>query len=127
MPADRKERLDAIEFPWDASEYSGKPRDDGVWEGMFGKLVQHKQTHGDCRVKRSQDNDLGIWVKNQRSVRKNGKMLDDRHRRLDEIGFLWDASEHHGRRRDDGGWNKMFGRLVQHKQKHGDCRVKMSH
>ncbi|EJK73754.1 hypothetical protein THAOC_04605, partial [Thalassiosira oceanica] len=77
MPADRKRRLDAIEFIWDASEYIGLydngrlQRDDGRWDKMFARLEQHKQVHGSLdgvgeyrsshRVVSSKDKELGIW------------------------------------------------------------------
>ena len=96
------------------------------WNDMFSKLQQYKHDHGTGRVKKSHNESLYNWVNNQRTSGKAGNLSQDRMHRLDEIGFLWDASEFAGRSRDDGKWDDMFNKTKQYKHDHGDCRVKKS-
>ena len=108
LEAARVQRLDELEFSWD-------PKDES-WEEMFDRLAQYKQKHGDCLVPRGySDKKLNGWVKTQRTLRNSGKLEAARVQRLEGFGFVWDP---HGE-----SWEKMFGRLVAYKQKHGDCLV----
>ena len=99
---------------------------DARWDESFRLLGQYAQVHGDCRVKKSKDKKLYYWVNKQRTSGKAGNLSQDRMHRLDEIGFLWDASEFAGGSRDDGKWDDMFSKLQQYKHDHGTCRVKKS-
>jgi len=87
--------LNNIAFNWNA-------REDG-WEKKFQSLVEYKNSNGDCLVPKSTPR-LGRWVSNQRQMHKkyhsdiqggkipkNKVMLENRFRRLDQIGFCWDA------------------------------------
>ncbi|MDB4472930.1 helicase associated domain-containing protein [bacterium] len=87
LSADRIGRLDDLGFVWRQLE--------GVWEGQFQKLVAYKEKHGDCLVpnKWQEDSKLGNWVGTQRTLKRSGKIGADRIKRLDEIGFVWDATK----------------------------------
>jgi hypothetical protein len=84
MSAERKKRLDEVGFVWNPY---------GVdWENGFAALVTFKARKGHCNVPylyTENDFKLGAWVSQQRSYAN--KMPPDRRKRLDEIGFLWDA------------------------------------
>ncbi len=84
MTEDRRQRLDALGFVWDALA--------DAWEQGFAALnvfynreghfrVPHRHTEGDCR--------LGIWVARQRTMRES--MTEDRRQQLAALGFAWDA------------------------------------
>jgi hypothetical protein len=62
-----------------------------AWSERFDELVQYKAKHGDCNVPaRWPDNrGLGVWVSNQRQLKKQGKLEPERERMLNEIGFNW--------------------------------------
>jgi hypothetical protein len=62
-----------------------------AWSERFDELVQYKVQHGDCNVPtRWPDNrGLGVWVSNQRQLKKQGKLKPERKRMLNEIGFNW--------------------------------------
>jgi hypothetical protein len=83
LPSARKLRLDAIGFEWNPY--------DSVWEAMLTELERYKEEHGDCNVPRGWKPNpaLANWVKQQRRVEKEGKLVPTRKVRLDAIGFLW--------------------------------------
>ncbi|HEY5234430.1 MAG TPA: Helicase associated domain protein, partial [Verrucomicrobiae bacterium] len=62
-----------------------------AWNDWFNELVQYKAKHGDCKVPtRGNENPrLGVWVSNQRQLKKYGKLEPERARMLSEIGFVW--------------------------------------
>jgi hypothetical protein len=75
-------KLDNIGFDW-------YPRDT-FWENRFNELLEFKKEHGHCRIKQNDGNkQLFIWC---RSHRLNiVKITMERKKRLEEIGFEWDA------------------------------------
>ena len=86
MSAERKQRLNDIGFALDPHSEA--------WEGGFSKLLQFKEQQGHCRVPHGFELDgfkLFGWVSNQRT--KRDSMQPERKQRLDDIGFIWDASK----------------------------------
>ena len=86
MSSERKQRLDDIGFVWDPIAEA--------WEEGFSKLLQFKEAEGQCRVPSSFKLDgfkLGFWVSNQRA--KKDSLSPERKQRLDDMGFIWDASK----------------------------------
>jgi helicase associated protein len=82
LPIERKRRLDAIRFVWDARDY--------LWEQYFSALKKFKRWSGHCCVPtiyKEGDLKLGWWVATQRRNRK--EMLAERRARLNKIGFVW--------------------------------------
>jgi len=65
---------------------------DSKWDRMFAELATYKRKHGDCKVPRKWPDNLklGEWVGGQRKSRMKERVSDDRIRRLDELGFVWD-------------------------------------
>lgn len=53
------------------------------------KTIQSE--HGDCNVPVVHKS-LGRWVANQRSVRRQGKLSDERIQKMDQLGFFWGKS-----------------------------------
>jgi hypothetical protein len=87
------------------------------WDAMFGKLLEYKAVHGDCRVpigyKANQQ--LGRWVTKQRVRHAEGRLSKERISMLEGIGFEWDPHA------DD--WEINFAVLIAYKDECGDCRV----
>jgi hypothetical protein len=85
MPAEQKDRLDAIGFIWDALADN--------WEEGFRHLQSYVNEHGDCRVRSTHITadgyPLGQWVKVQRRRLRNNKMPAEQKARLDALGFVW--------------------------------------
>ncbi|WP_175549232.1 helicase associated domain-containing protein, partial [Planktotalea frisia] len=86
MSPERRQRLDDIGFVWDTLTEA--------WEEGFSKLSQFKEAEGHCRVRLRatiSGFNLGKWVSWQRTTKDS--MSAERRQRLDDIGFVWDASK----------------------------------
>jgi intein-encoded DNA endonuclease-like protein len=118
MPAERKQRLDAIGFVWDGLE--------DAWEEGFSALSQFKAREGQCNVPSSYIEgafNLGRWVRYQ-STNKD-MMPAERKQRLDEIGFVWDAPV--ATKKLIRAWEEGFAALKTFKSREGHCRVRIKH
>jgi superfamily II DNA or RNA helicase len=112
MSAERKRRLDAVGFDWDPLE-SG-------WEKGFAALKKFQAREGHCLVPDDHvegSYNLGTWVGIQRG--KKDALSAERKRRLDAIGFVWEARE--------GAWEERFDALKAFKAREGHCRVPHGH
>jgi hypothetical protein len=79
----RIKRLEEIGFVWGQLDLK--------WEGMFMALTIYKDKHGDCNVplRWAENKKLGLWVGSQRQFYQKGKLSEDRIKRLEDIGFVW--------------------------------------
>jgi hypothetical protein len=80
MPLHRKKLLDELGFSW-----GGKVRD--AWMRQYEQLNAYHLKYG--RFPASRMSPLGHWVSNQRTMHTTGRMLPERKRLLEEIGFAW--------------------------------------
>jgi hypothetical protein len=90
------------------------------WEKGFAALSRFRARKGDCWPSRRHvegNFNLGAWVSTQRS-RKDLLSLE-RKRRLDAIGFVWDAIDHR--------WEQSFTALLKFKRREGHCQVPIFH
>jgi hypothetical protein len=107
-------QLNEIGFIWNASE--------GNWDFLYRALTQFKQREGHFRVpiKHIEDgNKLGKWVSVQRDFKNDGTLATEKERRLNEIGFIWNALE--------GQYDAMCNALAQFKERDGHCNVFRNH
>lgn len=74
-------RLENIGFKWDALE--------AEWDRRFEQLLDFKRNHGTLKVPHHEKTGLGQWVSVQRRSKKQGRILPEREKRLNEIGFIW--------------------------------------
>jgi len=58
---------------------------------------------------------LGAWVVTQRHYFSKGRILPERKRRLDAIGFVWDYHKYL--------WGQNFAALLKFKKREGHCCV----
>jgi hypothetical protein len=79
----RIERLDGIDFIWDAFDYK--------WRKLYQELLEYKAKYGSTSVPISWPTKLGVWVRTQRKAKKNGEIDRSREQLLDEAGFLWSS------------------------------------
>ena len=81
------------------------------------ELKQFKETHGHCRV--LQSTELGKWVSKQRSGlrKKDNAQNRERIRRLNRIGFIWNATD------TKSPWYTRFYELVEFKHKKGHLNI----
>ena len=80
--------LEEIGFEW--------APDDVKWEERFSELKAYKEANGHCNVPQGylENPKLARWVVSQRVFYKggkHGKLNEERIRRLEEIGFVWNA------------------------------------
>lgn len=84
--------LDEAGFKWSGT--GAKIAEDGmadIWTERFNELLQYKNLYGNCRVPTlwAENRQLGGWVVRQRQLKKNGKLLLERERLLEDAGFEW--------------------------------------
>ena len=115
MDPEREEWLTWLGFSWEPWEEN--------WEEMFRLLVAYKEAHsGDSDVPEGYEVEgvnLGMWVQTQRQRYKDGKMDQERVRRLMELGFKWDCL--------DEDWEERYWLLAEFKEVHGHCNVPVGH
>mmetsp|Transcript_5265 Transcript_5265/g.5139 ORF Transcript_5265/g.5139 Transcript_5265/m.5139 type:complete len:145 (+) Transcript_5265:1-435(+) len=72
----------------------------------------YKNRHQSTAVSRfyEEDQKLGVWVSNQRSLYKNKEISVERINYLESVGFIWKLY-------DRVPWIKMYKRLVAYKQR----------
>jgi superfamily II DNA or RNA helicase len=87
------------------------------WEFWFGLLEKYKEENGDClvlaKIVDGAGPNLGNWVSHQRS--KRNEISRERVKRLNDLGFVWDAQEEK--------WKAGFGALMRYREGNGDCLV----
>jgi len=124
LPAERIEKLEALGFKWAlrAAEVSvsGK-KVSAAWKTRFDELLAYKDAHGDCNVPRkwAENEQLGVWVSQQRQDKKRGKLDSGKRTLLDSIGFIWDLGP--GVKRKT--WEERFADLLEYGDAHGNCDV----
>jgi hypothetical protein len=97
-------------------------REANVWESNFRLLVQFRDREGHLRVPARHVEDgqkLGNWIRKLRAKQITGKLVPEKERRLQEIGFVWKGH--------DEKWDIMFRALTQFKQREGHCNVPNKH
>ena len=105
--------MDELGFVWDTLEAD--------WEEVFSYLKAYKEREGHCRVPSNHTENnfrLGGWVNKQR-WRKGARWSEERRKRLDELGFVWDTLE--------AAWEEGFSYLKAYKKREGHCRVPDGH
>jgi superfamily II DNA or RNA helicase len=112
LSEEKRKRLDDLGFEWDPLLQD--------WEEGFMHLKSFKDRVGNCHVPVDHIENgfkLNRWVRSQRDPRY--VVSEERRRRLDEIGFVWDtyASK----------WEIGLEYLKLYKDRLGDCRVPIRH
>lgn len=92
------------------------------WDEAFALLLAFKKREGNTLVPRDHIERgfrLGQWVAVQRYFRHRRRMLPERERRLNAIGFVWS--------RRDWLWERGFAALQKFKKREGHCLVHALH
>jgi NTP pyrophosphatase (non-canonical NTP hydrolase) len=114
LSADLKDVLDDIGFVWNPLDIS--------WEEGFAALKKFKARKGDCRVPQGYVEGsftLGTWTTTQRIRKKENRLSNERIKRLEEIGFIWDPFEYD--------WEQGFAALKKFMTREAHCRAPISH
>ena len=113
LTEERRHRLDELGFVWDAIAQ--------LWEEGFSALLKFKEREGNCLVSDKHREDgyrLGKWISGQRTNKE--KLSEDRYRRLDELGFVWESKKNLQ-------WEDGFRALIMFKEREGNCLVPSKH
>jgi len=113
IPAERKARLDALNFVWDPHP--------AQWEEGLQHLHSFVNEYRHCRVSSSHVSAdgyrLGQWVVVQRT--HEDSISAERKTQLDALGFVWDILANQ--------WEEGFDHLQAFVNEHGHCRVRSNH
>lgn len=64
------------------------------WEGYYNLLLKYKDEHGHIQMKATYITEegfrLGYWLNTQRQQKKRGNLLQERERKLNELGIIWE-------------------------------------
>lgn len=129
LDPERERRLNEVGFPWD----SMAPGSEAHWRRRADELKAYVQTHGTALVTVTDKVTLGLkeWVALQRSLRRRGRLSEQRIQLLDSVGFIWEPKVTR-RQSVDGagvngaGWQEMRVALVSYFKLHGNCHVPAS-
>jgi hypothetical protein len=111
ITVERRERLDALGFDWNVHET--------YWEEGYNYLKRYKERVGNCMVPQKHNENgfaLGRWVSIQR---RELSMSEQRRRKLDALGFVWDVLADR--------WEEGFRHLENYKERWGHCRVPVTY
>ena len=93
---------------------------DAKWERCYAEAADYYEQHGDLAFPKKYVTEsgvrLGAWVENQRAYYLKGELSDDKIRRLEAIGMLWEG-------RNDRQWLKAYEAAARYFQQYGDLNV----
>jgi superfamily II DNA or RNA helicase len=89
LDAEKQQMLDQLRGGWSIRKFRLAPTRSGNWMAQYQELLRFKQCHGHCNVSFRLLENAGLagWVSRQRQAKKSGKLLPERKRLLNEIGF----------------------------------------
>lgn len=104
--------LDALGMVWNSI--------DAKWERCYAEAALYCEKHGSLNLAPKYVSPsgirLGAWVENQRAYYIKGELSDDKIRRLEAIGMLWEG-------RNDRQWLKAYEAAARYFQQYGDLNV----
>ena len=104
--------LDALGMVWNSI--------DAKWERCYAEAALYCEKHGSLNLTPKYVSPsgirLGAWVENQRAYYLKGELSDDKIRRLEAIGMLWEG-------RNDRQWLKVYEAAARYFQQYGDLNV----
>ncbi|MER6109283.1 DEAD/DEAH box helicase [Streptomyces hirsutus] len=111
LAADRVTALEKADIVWDPSE--------ARWTATYQLAVDWHAEHGHLDIPHSRAggvrDPLGQWIVRQRQYRRAGALSEERIRRLDAIGMIWE--------RRDSAWQEKLDALAAYQRQHGDTLV----
>jgi hypothetical protein len=123
LDLNKKAMLDVLGLVWEDPD---SERHERQWIEMFHELEQYKLLKGHVRVPVATSS-LGHWVKRQRKIYHEGRLLEHREAKLKSIAFIWRLREE----RDldtttwDEKWMKKYEALKEFQDEHGDANIRL--
>ena len=115
LSSDQIKELNDMGFVWDVYDHQ--------WQQGIHKLQEYKSEIGDVMVpwkhETSDGFKLGMWVAIKRVAKSKGKLISDQIKELDDLGFVWDVSQHH--------WQQGIHKLHDYKCENGGVMVPWKH
>lgn len=104
--------LDALGMVWNSI--------DAKWESCYAEAALYCEKHGSLNLAPKYVSPsgirLGAWVENQRAYYLKGELSDDKIRRLEALGMLWEG-------RNDRQWLRAYEAAARYFQQYGDLNV----
>ena len=104
--------LDALGMVWNSI--------DAKWERCYAEAALYYEKYGSLNLAPKYVSPsgirLGAWVENQRAYYLKGELSDDKIRRLEAIGMLWEG-------RNDRQWLKAYEAAARYFQQYGDLNI----
>ena len=104
--------LDALGMVWNNI--------DAKWERCYAEAALYYEKHGSLNLAPKYVSPsgirLGAWVENQRAYYLKGELSDDKIRRLEAIGMLWEG-------RNDRQWLRAYEAATRYFWQHGDLNI----
>ena len=104
---ERIQRLNEIGFDWNPFGT--------LWEAKFCELFSYWEEYGNTNVPTNWPDGLNNWAKSQRKDKKKGNLSEEKIKRLDEIGFVWNPYETQ--------WEEKFSELFEYKEENGHMGI----
>ena len=119
LRADRWRRLHALRLDWKTGA-SVDPR----WERSLLRLLEFRRRFGHCQVPAAwaENVNLGRWVVKTRGLKNKGRLSVEKVRRLNDVGFVWNARGTR-QRAHDAVWSGWLAKLHAYHQRYGHWRV----
>ena len=93
---------------------------DAKWERCYAEAADYYEQHGDLAFPKKYVTEsgvrLGAWVENQRAYYLKGELSDDKIRRLEAIGMLWEG-------RNDHQWLRAYEAAARYFRQYGDLNI----
>ena len=88
-----------------------------LWFERYGQLLKYRKEHGDCDMpaRWPANQKLATWVVNQRVLKRDGVLEDEKIALLDQIGFKWSPHE--------SKWRTYYLALLKYRERFHHCRV----
>ena len=104
--------LDALGMVWNSI--------DAKWERCYAEAALYYEKHGSLNLAPKYVSPsgirLGAWVENQRAYYLKGELSDDKIRRLEAIGMLWEG-------RNDRQWLRAYEAAACYFRQYGDLNI----
>ena len=104
--------LDALDMVWNSI--------DAKWERCYAEAALYYEKHGSLNLAPKYVSPsgirLGAWVENQRAYYLKGELSDDKTRRLEAIGMLWEG-------RNDHQWLRAYEAAARYFRQYGDLNI----
>ncbi len=104
-------RLEALQITWDMTEEA--------WQRGYEYAKKYYDSHGNLNIGGNYTAEdgykLGVWIANQRSAYRKGRLTDGQIHNLETIGMRWSV------RKDR--WQTGYEHIVAYRQRFGDVNV----